>query len=88
MSASILAMRFAEGALKRGYTEAAVRHALDNYTDTFVDQGDHHLVMFIGGTPSGELIEVGAIVDDNGAVERIVHVMSARSKYLRHKNNG
>ena len=69
-------MRVTGSALKRGYTEADIRHALRYAVRVVPDQG--YVDMYIGPAPDGTMLEVGVTWDDD---PRIIHAMKARSKY-------
>ena len=69
-------------ALKRGYSEEDIRHALRNAIDVFPDQGDYHLTVAVGPATTGVLLEVGYDRDEHGRYV-VVHVMERCSKYDR-----
>ena len=69
-------------ALKRGYGEEDISHALRNAIEVFPDQGDHHLTVAVGPATTGVLLEVGYDRDEDGRYV-VVHVMERRSKYDR-----
>lgn len=65
-----------DSARRHGIADDEILHAFRNPIRTFdVDDG---LIMLIGTTTSGQLIEVGVV---DGPV--IVHAMPARDKFLR-----
>lgn len=77
-------MRITEAALRRGYTVTQIEHAVIHHIDEFQDQGDHSLAILIGPTQSGELLEVGVLLAEDGvSIDVVAHVMPARLKYLR-----
>ena len=79
-------MRITDAALKRGYTVDQIEHAVVHHIDKFHQQGDHSLVMLVGPTQAGELLEIGVLFDDDGVTALlVVHVMPVRNKYLRKK---
>lgn len=79
-------MRITEAALKRGYSIEQIEHAVVHHIDEFPGQGAHGLSMLIGPTPSGELLEVGVLFDDDAVtIDVVAHVMPARPQYLRKK---
>jgi len=69
-------------ALKRGYSEEDIHHALRNAIDVFPDQGDHHLTVAVGPATTGAILEVGYDRDEEGRYV-VIHVMERRSKYDR-----
>lgn len=72
-------MRIAESAHKHGISDEDIRHATANAIRFHVlDEG---LVMVIGSSMSGALVEVGVVTaEDDEPV--IVHAMPARAKFL------
>ena len=77
-------MRITDAALKRGYTVEQIEHAVVHHIDEFRDQGLHQLSILVGPTPSGELLEVGVVLAEDGiTIDTVGHVMPARPKYLR-----
>lgn len=56
-----------------------MRHALRNRVRAYAAQGDHELLMVIGPSRTGVMLEIG--VDDDEEDPRIVHAMKARSKF-------
>jgi len=70
----------APSAMKRGYTEPDIRHAARHplFTHPPDDEG---MVMVVGATAAGQLLEVGVIRAVDGFVA--VHAMPARQKFLR-----
>lgn len=72
-------MRVAESAHKHGATDEEIRHAVANAI-RFHDL-DEGLVMIVGPTATGALIEVGLVTtDDDDPIA--VHAMAARAKFL------
>jgi hypothetical protein len=79
-------VRIAEAALKRGYSIEQIEHAVVHHIDEFRDQGNESLVMLIGPTQTGELLEVGVVLaKDDVTIDIVAHVMAVRPKYLRRK---
>ena len=70
-------------ARKRGYRDADILHAYRNPIDEFIQDDD--MLMKIGGTPSGALMEVGVLLADDGTALITHTFMPARPKYLRIK---
>jgi hypothetical protein len=69
-----------KSAYKHGYTDEQTEHALHHVLRTYPDRGALGLLLIIGSTPSGEVIEIGRVdADEDGA--RVVHAMRARPKY-------
>ena len=54
-------------------------HAFNN--PILVDELDDGFTMFVGGDPSGNLLEIGVIDSRDGPI--IIHAMPARPNYLR-----
>lgn len=72
-------MRIAESAHKHGISDEDIRHAVANAI-RFHDL-DEDLVMIVGPSASGTLIEVGIVTaDDDEPI--VVHAMPARAKFL------
>jgi hypothetical protein len=70
-----------DSALRHGYTEEQINHALRNpVKPPVLEQGDLELMVVIGATPSGEVIEVG-VMSPGLPGARVVHAMHARKKY-------
>jgi hypothetical protein len=69
-------------ALKRGFREEDIRHALRNAIDVFPDQGDYGLTVAVGPAGNGIMLEVGYDRAEGGRYI-VVHVMERRSKYDR-----
>lgn len=69
-------------ALKRGFSEEDIRHALRNAIDVFPEQGDYALTVAVGPGTNGVLLEVGYDRDSEGRLV-VVHAMERRSKYDR-----
>lgn len=66
-------------ARKHGIADDDMLHAYRHPTRVFVVDD---LTMLIGGDRTGQPLEVGVAVSDEG-VEFIVHAMRARTKFLR-----
>ena len=72
-------MGVAESAHRHGTTDEEIRHAVANAI-RFHDL-DEGLVMIVGPTATGALIEVGLVTaDDDDPIA--VHAMAARAKFL------
>ncbi len=54
-------------------------HALRNHWKAF-ETDDPAVTMFIGPSTTAQPLEVGVVVDDDGAA--IIHAMAARAKFL------
>lgn len=69
-----------DSARKRGIPDDDILHAWRNVLHVVVQDDD--MVMHIGPTRDGALLEVGVVIGREGD-ELIVHAMPARRKYLR-----
>jgi len=67
-------------ARKHGVTDEDMVHAFRNHWKAY-ETDDHDVTMFIGPAASGDPLEVGVVVDDDGVA--IIHAMRARSKFLK-----
>jgi hypothetical protein len=72
-------VEIAGSAHKHGVTDEDIRHALNNAIK-YHDLDD--LVMIVGPTTTGDLIEVGMATEPADAEPLIVHAMPARPKFL------
>ena len=70
----------APSAYRHGLTDAQIIHAFN--VPMFSHDVGNGMVMFVGGDPTGRLIEVGVVTTDDGGPV-VVHAMNARAKYLR-----
>lgn len=68
-------MRIAESASRHGVADHDMHHAVRNYVKVYDLDG---LLMFIGPTTAGSMVEVGVIEDED---PRIIHAMPARRKF-------
>lgn len=72
-------MEILDSARKHGVVDADIRHAIANgIRHHDLDDG---LVMVVGPTPAGDLVEVGIVTADE-TEPIIVHAMPARAKFL------
>ena len=69
----------AASARKHGISDGDMTHAFNN--PILVDELDDGFTMFVGGDPSGNLLEIGVIDSQDGPI--IIHAMPARPNYLR-----
>ena len=67
-------------ARRHGVNDQDMLHAYRNHWRAFATD-DPAVTMLIGPSTSGEPIEIGVVVDDDG--EAIIHAMTARTKFLR-----
>jgi hypothetical protein len=67
-------------ARKRGIADEDILHAWRSPSRVF--EQDDDMIMYIGATPSGGLLEVGVVIAGDGT-QLIAHAMPARDKYLR-----
>jgi hypothetical protein len=67
-------------ARKHGVTDDDMVHAFRNHWKAY-ETDDPDVTMFIGPAASGEALEVGVVVDDDGVA--IIHAMRARPKFLK-----
>ena len=65
---------------KHGVHENDMLHALQHHLRAF-ETDDPSVTMFIDPSRSGEPLEIGVVVDDEG--EAIIHAMPARRKFLK-----
>lgn len=72
-------MRILESARRHGIGDLDIRHALE-FAIRVHDLEDD-LVMFVGPTRAGDLLEVG-VVTDAAEAPCVVHAMPVRSKFL------
>ncbi len=72
-------MRIVASALKHGIAETAILHAVEHYLRVYDDQGE--VAILIGPDPSGIILEIGVVIDDDGDDPRVIHAMKARPKY-------
>ncbi len=73
-------MDIAPSARKHGVTDDDMVHAFRNHWKAY-ETDDPGVAMFIGPARSGEPLEVGVVVDDDGVA--IIHAMRARPKFLK-----
>lgn len=71
--------RIAGSAFRHGVPEQVIRHALRN-SIRYHGPDDEGLLMIIGSTPDGSLVECGLVQIDGDSV--VVHAMPARPKFL------
>ena len=71
--------RIVDSAYRHGLTTEDILHACRNPIDVFVH--DDGIIMLIGSTFSGAMIEVGIRMIHGFPV--VVHAMHARKKYIR-----
>jgi hypothetical protein len=69
----------AESARKHGVGDDDILHAYNR--PIRIEELDEGMLMFIGPSQAGELLEIGVVVGSDRPV--IVHAMEARPKYLR-----
>ena len=67
-------------ARKHGVTDDDMFHAFRNYWRAF-ETNDPDVTMFIGPTQSGDPLEIGVVIDDDGVA--VIHAMRARPKFLK-----
>jgi hypothetical protein len=67
-------------ARKHGVADDDMHHAYRNHLLAFVSP-DPMFTMYVGPAHSGQLLEVGVVVDEIG--EAIIHAMAARPKFLK-----
>jgi hypothetical protein len=67
-------------ARKHGVTDDDMVHAFRNHWKAY-ETDDPDVTMFIGPAGSGDPLEVGVVVDDDGVA--IIHAMRARPKFLK-----
>ena len=67
-------------ARKHGVHDDDMLHAYRHHLIAFATN-DESVTMFVGPSRSGEPLEVGVVVDDDG--EAIIHAMPARPKFLK-----
>jgi hypothetical protein len=67
-------------ARKHGVANEDMVHAFRNHWKAY-ETGDADVTMFIGPARSGDPLEVGVVVDDDGVA--IIHAMRARPKFLK-----
>lgn len=70
-------------ARKRGYSDDDIRHVVANAIR--VVHQDDDMVMHVGATSSGHVLEVGVITSAEG-IRIAAHAMKCRQKYLPTKN--
>ena len=67
-------------ARKHGVTDDDMIHAFRNHWKAY-ETDDPDVTMFIGPARSGDPLEVGVVIDDDGVA--IIHAMQARPKFLK-----
>lgn len=67
-------------ARKHGISDDDIFHAFRHHWKAF-ETDDADVTMLIGPASSGEPLEVGVVVDDDGVA--IIHAMRARPKFLK-----
>ena len=67
-------------ARKHGVPSEDMMHAVQHHWRAF-ETGDPAVTMFIGPSRTAEPLEVGVVIDDDGAA--IIHAMKARAKFLK-----
>lgn len=67
-------------ARKHGVRDEDMIHALRHHWRAF-ETNDPAVTMFIGPAATGEPLEIGMVVDEDGAA--VIHAMPARSKFLK-----
>ena len=67
-------------ARKHGVADEDMLHAFRRHWNAY-ETDDPDVTMFIGPARSGEPLEVGVVVDDDGAA--VIHAMPARVKFLK-----
>ena len=67
-------------ARKHGVADDDMLHAFRRHWKAY-ETDDPDVTMFIGPARSGEPLEVGVVVDDDGAA--VIHAMPARAKFLK-----
>ncbi len=73
-------MEIAPSARRHGVADEDILHAFRNHLKAF-ETNDPDVTMFIGPSGSGDLLEVGVVIDDEGVA--IIHAMRARPKFLK-----
>lgn len=61
---------------RHGIDDDAIRHVLRNFMAQSDDTGDDDVTMFIGPDGTGNLVEVGVLLTDEGPV--VIHAMPGR----------
>ncbi len=61
---------------RHGIDDDTIRHVLRNFIAQSDDTGDDDVTLFIGPDTTGDLIEVGVLVTDDGPV--VIHAMPGR----------
>lgn len=67
-------------ARKHGVMDDDMIHAFRNHWKAY-ETDDPDVTMFIGPARSGDPLEVGVVIDDDGVA--IIHAMRARPKFLK-----
>jgi len=67
-------------ARKHGVKDDDMVHAFRNHWKAY-ETHDPDVTMFIGPARSGDPLEIGVVVDDDGVA--IIHAMRARPKFLK-----
>ena len=73
-------MDIESSARKHGVADEDMVHAFRNHWKAY-ETSDPDVTMFIGPARSGDPLEVGVVVDDEGVA--IIHAMRARPKFLK-----
>lgn len=73
-------MEIEPSASRHGVTDEDMLHAFRNHLKAF-ETNDPDVTMFIGPSLSGDLLEVGVVIDGEGVA--IIHAMRARPKFLK-----
>ena len=69
----------APSARRHGVSEEEIRHAYANPIRVF--QLEDGILMLVGATAAGALLEIGVVGAQRGAV--VVHAMKARDRFVR-----
>jgi len=67
-------------ARKHGVPDEDTLHAIQHHWRAF-ETDDPSVTMFIGPSTTADPLEVGLVIDDDGAA--IIHAMKARTKFLK-----
>ena len=67
-------------ARKHGVSDDDMLHAVRHHWRAF-ETDDPAVTMFVGPSTSGDPLEVGVVVDEDGVA--VIHALAARAKFLR-----
>lgn len=67
-------------ARKHGVSDDDMLHAVRHHWRAF-ETDDPAVTMFVGPSRSGDPLEVGVVVDEDGVA--VIHALAARAKFLR-----